>query len=116
MDSALDIHRLQFAFTITFHYLFPQLTMGLALLIVPAAPAGCGVRGWGRDRLGTGRRGEGAEGVDVGFALRTGRLLSGPASADVVTYEVSRRARHRVRETVVARQRVNVPDRQCHSK
>jgi cytochrome d ubiquinol oxidase subunit I len=28
------IHRLQFAFTITFHYLFPQLTMGLALLIV----------------------------------------------------------------------------------
>jgi cytochrome bd ubiquinol oxidase subunit I len=34
MDSALDIHRRQFAFTITFHYLFPQLTMGLALLIV----------------------------------------------------------------------------------
>lgn len=28
------IHRLHFAFTITFHYLFPQLTMGLALLIV----------------------------------------------------------------------------------
>jgi cytochrome bd ubiquinol oxidase subunit I len=28
------IHRLQFAFTVTFHYLFPQLTMGLALLIV----------------------------------------------------------------------------------
>ena len=27
-------HRLQFAFTIVFHYLFPQLTMGLALLIV----------------------------------------------------------------------------------
>src|ERR1700741_1744249 len=34
MASALDIHRLHFAFTITFHYLFPQLTMGLALLIV----------------------------------------------------------------------------------
>src|SRR5213079_532461 len=34
MDSALLIHRLQFAFTITFHYLFPQLTLGLALLIV----------------------------------------------------------------------------------
>ena len=33
MDSALDVARLQFAFTITFHYLFPQLTMGLALLI-----------------------------------------------------------------------------------
>src|ERR1700744_498239 len=34
MDSALAIHRLHFAFTITYHYLFPQLTMGLALLIV----------------------------------------------------------------------------------
>ena len=34
MDSALLIHRLHFAFTATFHYLFPQLTMGLALLIV----------------------------------------------------------------------------------
>jgi len=34
MDSALVIHRLQFAFTITYHYLFPQLTMGLAPLIV----------------------------------------------------------------------------------
>ncbi|HEY2455888.1 MAG TPA: cytochrome ubiquinol oxidase subunit I [Candidatus Acidoferrum sp.] len=34
MGSALDVHRLHFAFTITFHYLFPQLTMGLALLIV----------------------------------------------------------------------------------
>jgi cytochrome bd ubiquinol oxidase subunit I len=33
MDSALVVDRLQFAFTITFHYLFPQLTMGLALLI-----------------------------------------------------------------------------------
>ncbi|MGC9198699.1 MAG: cytochrome ubiquinol oxidase subunit I [Acidobacteriaceae bacterium] len=32
--DALTMHRLQFAFTITFHYLFPQLTMGLALLIV----------------------------------------------------------------------------------
>src|SRR5213594_4189128 len=34
MDSALAVHRLHFAFTITYHYLFPQLTMGLALLIV----------------------------------------------------------------------------------
>jgi len=32
--SAEIIHRLHFAFTVTFHYLFPQLTMGLALLIV----------------------------------------------------------------------------------
>lgn len=34
MGQALDVHRLQFAFTITFHYIFPQLTMGLALLLV----------------------------------------------------------------------------------
>jgi cytochrome d ubiquinol oxidase subunit I len=33
MDAEL-IHRMHFAFTVTFHYLFPQLTMGLALLIV----------------------------------------------------------------------------------
>jgi cytochrome bd ubiquinol oxidase subunit I len=32
--DALVLHRIQFAFTITFHYLFPQLTMGLALLIL----------------------------------------------------------------------------------
>src|SRR3979409_2588136 len=34
MNSALAVHRLHFAFTITFHYIFPQLTMGLALLIL----------------------------------------------------------------------------------
>src|SRR5262252_3175722 len=34
MTDALLWHRIQFAFTITFHYLFPQLTIGLALLIV----------------------------------------------------------------------------------
>ncbi|MGD8608931.1 MAG: cytochrome ubiquinol oxidase subunit I [Myxococcales bacterium] len=32
--DALIAHRLQFAFTVSYHYLFPQLTMGLALLIV----------------------------------------------------------------------------------
>jgi cytochrome d ubiquinol oxidase subunit I len=32
--DALTLNRLHFAFTITYHYLFPQLTMGLALLIV----------------------------------------------------------------------------------
>src|SRR5215831_8316360 len=32
--EAVDVHRMQFAFTATFHYLFPQLTMGLALLIL----------------------------------------------------------------------------------
>ena len=31
MEDALAVHRLQFAFTVTFHYIFPQLTMGLAL-------------------------------------------------------------------------------------
>ena len=34
MDIALFYHRFHFAFTITYHYLFPQLTMGLGLLIV----------------------------------------------------------------------------------
>src|SRR5438874_5252569 len=34
MEQTLLIHRLHFAFTVTFHYLFPQLTMGLAPLIV----------------------------------------------------------------------------------
>jgi len=33
LNTALDLDRLQFAFTITFHYIFVQLTMGLALLI-----------------------------------------------------------------------------------
>ncbi len=33
MESAITLHRLQFAFTISYHYIFPQLTMGLALLI-----------------------------------------------------------------------------------
>ena len=32
--DALFWHRVQFGFTVTYHYLFPQLTMGLALLIV----------------------------------------------------------------------------------
>src|SRR6266498_2763073 len=35
MESAVLIHRLHFAFTVTFHYIFPQLTMGLAPLVVP---------------------------------------------------------------------------------
>ena len=34
MGDLLFWHRLQFGFTSTFHYLFPQLTMGLALVIV----------------------------------------------------------------------------------
>jgi len=34
MEEMIFYDRVQFAFTITFHYLFPQLTMGLSLLIV----------------------------------------------------------------------------------
>ncbi len=34
MEEATILARIQFAFTIMFHYLFPQLTMGLSLLIV----------------------------------------------------------------------------------
>ena len=57
VDDALDLHRLQFAFTVAFHYLFPQLTMGLALLIVVMKTAALrtgdsawneGARFWGR--------------------------------------------------------------------
>ena len=33
MDDALAVHRLHFAFTATFHYLFAQLSMGIAPLI-----------------------------------------------------------------------------------
>lgn len=48
MDEALAVHRLHFAFTVTFHYLFPQLTMGLGMMtsaafgvypyVLPASP------------------------------------------------------------------------------
>lgn len=34
MDNSELWHRIQFAFTLTYHYLFPQLTMGLAWFIV----------------------------------------------------------------------------------
>jgi cytochrome d ubiquinol oxidase subunit I len=34
MEDMIFYDRIQFAFTITFHYLFPQLTMGLSLIIV----------------------------------------------------------------------------------
>jgi hypothetical protein len=33
MDDPVILSRIQFAFTVTYHYLFPQLTMGLAFLI-----------------------------------------------------------------------------------
>jgi cytochrome bd ubiquinol oxidase subunit I len=34
LNPALEVHRWHFAFTVTFHYIFPQLTMGLAALIL----------------------------------------------------------------------------------
>src|SRR5246127_5375925 len=34
MTDDLLWHRIQFTFTVTYHYLFPQLTMGLALIIL----------------------------------------------------------------------------------
>ena len=34
METDISFDRLQFAITVIFHYLFPQLTMGLALLIL----------------------------------------------------------------------------------
>ena len=34
MDEALLLHRIHFGFTAAYHYIFPQLTMGLGLLIV----------------------------------------------------------------------------------
>jgi cytochrome d ubiquinol oxidase subunit I len=34
MDDALLLHRVQFGFTAAYHYIFPQLTMGVGLLIV----------------------------------------------------------------------------------
>ncbi len=34
MDASTILSRVQFTFTVAYHYLFPQLTMGLALLIL----------------------------------------------------------------------------------
>src|SRR5438270_7792181 len=44
MADQLLWHRIQFGFSVTFHYLFPQLTMGLALLIVALKIIGLGRR------------------------------------------------------------------------
>jgi cytochrome bd ubiquinol oxidase subunit I len=50
MGDPLLWHRVQFAFTIVYHYLFPQLTMGLSLLIVVAKVLALrpGGEGWAR--------------------------------------------------------------------
>jgi cytochrome bd ubiquinol oxidase subunit I len=68
--SPETLHRFQFAFTITYHYLFPQLSMGLALLLVVLKTR---ERFWG-DRAA----GEAAEfwtgifGVNFVFGVATG--------------------------------------------
>src|SRR5262245_19626249 len=53
---------------------------------------GCGVRGWGRDGLGTGARGRGArtgaEGVDGAFALTVWAEAVGAPKASVNTFPV----------------------------
>ena len=91
MTDPLFWHRLQFGFTITYHYLFlPQLTMGLALLIIVVMKA-IALR-TGKERLGCrtlldphlrsqlrhGRRDRRANGVPVRHQL--GRVLA-PAPA-----------------------------------
>ena len=57
MDSAETVHRVHFAFCVVYHYLFPQLTMGLALVIVLLKALALrtgdetwarGARGWGK--------------------------------------------------------------------
>ncbi len=64
------IHRLHFAFTITFHYLFPQLTMGLALLIVVLKTAALKTNGelWDRAAQFWGR----IFGINFVFGVVTG--------------------------------------------
>ena len=70
MSDPVLWHRLQFAFTIVYHYLFPQLTMGLALLIV--------VLKW--LRAATGRRaGTTPRGSGSASSASTSRSASSPA-------------------------------------
>jgi len=71
LADALIWHRLQFAFTITFHYLFPVLTMGLALLIFSRGLAEGGHEQWidSAVRLGTGH-----VAIQAPEYLETGRI------------------------------------------
>ena len=71
MDE-LVLHRLQFAFTIVYHYLFPQLTMGLALLIVIMKAL--------RLRTGRGATGTTPRGSGPGSSASTSRWAWSPAS------------------------------------
>ena len=46
MDYALLLDRIQFGFTIAYHYIFPQLTMGLGLIIVILKLLGLRTNNW----------------------------------------------------------------------
>ena len=64
MSDPVVLHRLQFAFTIIYHYLFPVLTMGLAFLIVVMKALGLregGERWNDAARKGVPRREDGEE-------------------------------------------------------
>ena len=73
MSDPLLWHRLQFAFTIVYHYLFPQLTMGLALLIV-------GDEGARRCAPATTRWDDGGAVLDPHLRASTSRWAWSPAS------------------------------------
>jgi hypothetical protein len=54
---------------------------------------GCGVRAWGPDGLGTGGQGrgrEGAEGVDVDYALDVGNVSTARATSSGAPYRSMR--------------------------
>jgi hypothetical protein len=73
MTDGVLWHRIQFTLTITYHYLFPQLTMGLALLIVVfKAARGPDV---GDVRLRADGVAERAQHLGVGLELCPERLL-----------------------------------------
>ena len=75
--DALALHRFHFAFTITYHYLFPQLTMGLALLIVILKTMGAA------DRRGTLQPRGPLLGQDLRHQLRHGRRHRHPDGVPV---------------------------------
>jgi len=66
IDDALLWHRLHFAFTIVYHYLFPQLTMGLAWFLLAWK--------WLQLRTGDARYGDAAR---LGRAFSVSTLRSG---------------------------------------
>ncbi len=95
MSDPVVLHRLQFAFTIIYHYLFPHLTMGLALLIVVMKALGLRT---GRRERGTTRRASGS-----GSSGSTSRSASSPASRWSSSSAPTGRASRATRATSSAR-------------